>query len=137
MKKVKLWEISGAALIVQESTGVYFTNQVCGTACLQRELEGVLIPINNDMVLSDPEHLENQLCSLFPDGSDGLLNEEKADGIDTILQKYPETKGIRVNRSLIHQSVESWIFVIAKETEFGCYSGFGEIKGVLTWQNSD
>lgn len=33
MKEIKLWEISGAALLVPEKTEIVFTNQVNGTAC--------------------------------------------------------------------------------------------------------
>ena len=136
MREIKLWEISGAALLVPEKTGIIFTNQVNGCVCQHPQLEGFLIPINNDRLLTDPEHLENQLCSLF-DGFYGSFSEEKANQIEAVLQKYSETKGIRINRELLSESVESWIHVIAIETEFSCYSGFGELKGILTWQNSD
>ena len=136
MKEVKLWELSGAALIVPENTGVFYTNQVNGTACEHPKIEGFLIPINNDMLLNSAEHLENQLCSLF-DGAWGELSETKANKINDVLAKYPETKGISVNRDKIKESVESWIYVLAKETKFSCYSGFGELNGILTWQNSD
>lgn len=136
MREVKLWELSGAALVVPESTGVFYTNQVNGTACEHPKLEGILIPVNNDMLSSSPEYLENQLCSLF-DGSWNELTEIKANEINAVLSKFPETKGILVDRDKLFESVESWVYVIAKETEDSCYSGFGELHGILTWQNSD
>lgn len=136
MKEVKLLELSGAALIVPGDTGVYFTNQVDGGACRHPVCEGILIPINNDMPADHQEHLERMLCLLF-DGGWGTITKQKADQIDAVLQSYPETKGISVDRDLLHRSVEAWTYVIGKETEYSCYSGFGEIRGILTWRNSD
>jgi len=137
MREVGLWELSGAALIVPEKTGVTFTNQVNGTACEHPKLEGILIPINNDCLPEDyNDLLETQLC-LLHDWSWGKITEEIADSIDAVLSKYPETSGIKVNRDRINDSVESWVHVIAKETKFSCYRGFDDIHGILTWQNSD
>ncbi|MCO7223757.1 DUF6210 family protein [Pleionea sp. CnH1-48] len=136
MKKVLLWELSGAALIIPGPSGIHYTNQANGCTCSQPIIEGYLIPINNDRLLTDPEHLETQLCMLF-DGFDTGLPEAKATEIDNLLARFPETEGISVDREKISESMEAWVHVIAKETEFSCYSGFGEIKGILTWNNSD
>lgn len=137
MREVKLWDMSGAALIVPEETGVIFTNQVNGTACDHPKLEGILIPINNDCLPENHENLlETKLCALF-DGAWDAITDEKANEIDLVLSSFRETESIAVDRSKIAQSVESWLYVIANETEFSCFSGFGEIRGILTWQNSD
>lgn len=136
MKLIDLTELSGAALIVPEKTGVFFTNQVNGHICEQPQLEGFLIPINNDRFADDPEFLESLLFNIFDDYY-GKFTEDKANEIDEILSRFPETKGINVNRDRIDESVESWVHVVAQETDFSCYKGFGEIRGILTWQNSD
>ncbi len=98
MRVVKLWELSGAALIVPEKTGVHFTNQVNGNACEHPYQEGILIPINNDCFPEDPQFLETQLCQLF-DGEWNTITEDMAKEIDRILSRFPETKGISVDQS--------------------------------------
>ena len=137
MGNVRLWELSGAALIVPCKSGVVYTNQVNGTACEHPECEGILIPINNDGVRENfASSLEAKLCGLF-DGTWDSLDQAKADEIDKVLGQFNETNGITVDRAKLTNSVESWVYVTARETEDSCYSNFGEIQGILTWQNSD
>ena len=127
-----------AALIVPEETGVVFTNQVNGTACEHREIEGILIPINNDCAPENYQDLlETKLCALFDDAAWGPFTQRKANEIDAVLKAYAETRGIKVDRSRLRESVEAWVYVVAEKTEFGCYRGFGKIRGILTWPNSD
>lgn len=137
MGNVRLWDLAGAALIKPCKSGVIFTNQVNGVACGHSECEGILIPLNTDsQVEGFASVLQARLCGLF-DGAWDAVDKGKADEIDGILSEFPQTEGISVDRTKLQYSVESWVFVVAQETKESCYSGFGVIKGILTWENSD
>ncbi len=138
MKKVELYGLVGAALIIPSKTGVIFTNQVEGYACNHPEVEGFLIPFSNDSGCEDYERsLEYKLCDVFFEGGWGKLIDSQANEIDSILRSSPETKGVSVNMRRLKESVESWVWVNAKEQEFSCYKGFGDFEAILTWPNSD
>lgn len=137
MRVVRLWGIDGAAIIVPEKSGVFYTNHVHGTACLDKTLEGVLIPINNDCLPENHEELlESYLRRYFSElnhefGSEDILSFNK------LLWNFPETTAIRVDESKVFESYEAWVHVIVEENTFSDFSGFGTFKGVLTWCNSD
>ena len=138
MKKVELHELAGVALIVPSDTGIIFTNQVEGLVCSQPEVEGILIPLNNDFACEDYERsLEYKLCDMFAENGWGKLAEDQARDIDLLLQGSPETRGVSVNMDKLSDSVESWVWVLAKEHEYSCYKGFGDFEAILTWPNSD
>jgi len=137
MGRVHLWNLIGAALIVPCKSGVIYTNQTNGTACNHPECEGIIIPINNARTeAGSASALEIQLCALF-DGTWDCLDELKADAIDSVLKNFEVTQGILVNRAQVKVSTESWVHVNALEHSNSCYSGFGNIQGILTWMNSD
>lgn len=136
MKEVRLWDLNGAALIVPMETGVVFSNHVNGFASEERQLEGLLIPINNDCMPQDYLHLlDVQLGFLFS-GAEGGVDRVKAKLLDELFAVFPQTEGLKVDRNRLADSVESWVWVVADEVEDSPYTGFGEMKGVLTWLNS-
>jgi len=111
MKKVGLYSLSGAALIIPMKTGVIFTNQVNGYACDQPELEGLLIPFNDDHLLEDYQlTLEYQLMSLFEDNGWGKLIEAQANKINELLHQFPETNCALVDMSKLNESYEAWVW---------------------------
>jgi hypothetical protein len=134
---IRLWSLPHEAMfVIEHPSGVVYTNQTGGTACDQPELEGVLVPLD-----LEPEQSE-RLAELCLEA--GRLSTELADTIDTILAKAPG--GLRVDRARLHDSHEAWIFVVgetppARDDEsgdwFGDWFGFAEIRGVVTWPNSD
>lgn len=137
MREVRLWGLDGAAIIVPEKSGVKYTNQVGGTACLHKELEGVLIPINNDCLPENHEELLESYLFRFFDNLDHIFEKDDIENFNKLLWNFPETTSIRVDPTMVSESHEAWIHVIVKENNFSDFSGFGEFKGVLTWANSD
>ena len=138
MKIVQLYELVGCALIIPSRSGVVFTNQAGGYACTQPELEGILIPLNNDYPINDNEDtLEFKISDIFTDSGWGTLTQEQVRQIDAILQSYPETKGVSINYNKLDKSEESWLWVNAIETKHSSYKGFGNFEAILTWPNSD
>ena len=137
MKEIKLWNLCGLALIIPKETGIIVTNQAGGTACAQPKIEGYIIPISNDYrpeIFKDS--LEHKITEKFNDGT-GVIDSERAEFLDSILNSFPETKGITVDKNMIHESVESWVHVNVIESQFSCFAGFGFFKAILTWPNSD
>ena len=45
MHRVFLWSLPNPVIIVPAATGVVYCNQVDGSACGRRELEGYLVPL--------------------------------------------------------------------------------------------
>ncbi|GAB2190584.1 hypothetical protein MAH1_21920 [Sessilibacter sp. MAH1] len=66
IKKIKLWDMVGVGLIFLQKSGVIYTNQVAGTACLHPQAEGIFAPIEYDIPLAHPEDtLESKLVYLL------------------------------------------------------------------------
>lgn len=137
MIKIILWDMSDAALIVPRQTGVLYSNQVGGTACLQPSLEGILVPIALETPLEDQAHaLPAMLGKIFEDCADAMENAH-ADAVDSVMASCIYTQGITVDRSRMADSCESWVYVQLVETEYGPIKGIAESNAVLTWPNSD
>lgn len=127
-------------LILGYPTGIVYENQVGGVACRQEELEGVLMPVG-----LPPEDAERFMALPFPGAT--ALDADVADMIDDILASVPFARYLKVDRSHLRDSYESWVFVLAEIPEdstfqiygpyFGAPRGFGMVRGVLTWPNSD
>ena len=80
MKKVALYNLSGVAAVVPMKTGVTYTNQVGGGACLHPELEGILVPFNDDYEPEDYKlSLEYQLMEMFAENGWGTITPKQAD----------------------------------------------------------
>ncbi len=144
-------------LIVLCSSGVKYTNQTGGTACLSPIEEGVYLPFFDDL------HDQGAaLMSYFTDtkiyttGTVGI-NDIDAEFIDSILNVGDFTKYLRTDRERLQDSHEAWLYVNihfkSEISDFGFRGevtnkeqidtimsplyGFNGSKGVLTWINSD
>jgi hypothetical protein len=138
MKRADLFSLTQPALIIPCQTGVLYTQQCGGTACMQRHMEGALVPIDYDHLLENyKESLEYHLESLFPEGNPGVVTEEHVEHIQRMLDGSPFTRGIKIDHSRLADSVESWLYVTVHGDLDGTLQGFGDIGAVLTWPNSD
>lgn len=138
MKKAELYNIKGVGLIIPLNTGIVFTNQVCGTACLHPELEGIFVPFNDCLLQEDyRDSLEYKLIQLFAENGWGAITKEQAEQIDNYLSIFPETKGASVDLQRLEESYESWVWINVEPSIDSGLSEFGSFQAVLTWQNSD
>jgi len=138
MKKVTLYNLYGVAAVVPMKTGVIHTNQIGGGACLHPELEGILVPFNDDYEPEDYKlSLEYQLMEMFAENGWGTIMPKQADEIDALLKTFPDTNCAVVNRAKLEESHESWVWCNVTESEHSCLEGFGNVEVVLTWCNSD
>ena len=127
-------------LVIEYPTGIFYENQCGGVACSQEEIEGVLVPLGLPR-----EDAERFMTAPFPRAAP--VNVEVADMLDEILASAAFAKYVKVDRSRLIDSCEAWVFVVAETPEdselqlygpyFGAPRGFGTVRGVLTWPNSD
>jgi len=145
---VRLYDQVGLSLIVEAPTGVVYSNQTGGTACLQPELEGALLPLGNCVELPSNKLIspEEDLCEYFEGVHDGTgatngLSDADADVIDAALDKW-RIGWVRVDRSRLRESHEAWVYALLSpepEAQVPLFWGFDPYpaRGVLTWSNSD
>ena len=150
MKKEKaeidLYNAEHLGLIIMKKSGVTYTNQTGGYACLHPETEGVYVPLSNEK-----SELLNKLIEYFTGLKwkgccwDGI-DEETANFIDKLLRETSSIKYsaenlgfISVDREQLKLSHEAWIYVNLSQPsdESSIINGFGDAKGILTWPNSD
>jgi hypothetical protein len=122
-------------------SGVRYSNQTGGYSCWHPEVEGVYVPLFNELIDQEAE-----LTAYFTGPkwggwcSDGI-DEETADLIDSVLQKSSYTKRITVDRSRLADSHEAWVYVLLspsdEDVDFEEIHGFPGNQAVLTWDNSD
>lgn len=149
-QRIELWEHVGLGLIIDWPSGVSISNQTGGTSCLAPEAEGVFVPLRNDCTEKERKLVspENELYKYFVGhkysgtGATNGIDEEDAKEIESILSKTKIFPNIKVDRKMLSQSHEAWIYVLIGDDE-PCdpplFFGFGPYprSGVLTWQNSD
>jgi hypothetical protein len=133
--KVVLHDFPDLGLIVKAATNVIYTNQTGGFACWHPEVEGFLVPLRTHLGLRELDALR----SLCGDRDDGI-DSETADQVESILASLG-FKGIRVDKSKLAESWESWIHVILSG-ELGHTVPLEGVRperleAVLTWPNSD
>lgn len=142
MKRVLLWNIpEELLLIVEHPSGVVYQNQVGGVTCGQAELQGVLAPLD-----ASAEAVHRIESCPYPAARDGI-SAEIADTIDQVLAAEPALHFLKVDRARLDECLEAWVHVKIDSPEsdvptlqgpyFGPVYGFGSVKGVLTWPNSD
>jgi len=96
---VSLYDNSGTALVIPYTTGVTYSNQAGGHACLQPEIEGFLVPIANDVGLAPQNEFrspENELFDYFTklNSCGAPITERDADKIESILHESPVWGGL-------------------------------------------
>ena len=143
---ISLTDTIGTGVVIAFPSGVVFSSQVAGTACLSPELEGIYVPFGNDYLADGRTFigLEVDLVSYFlgpkyqGDGARSGLDTEDAAFINALLSKHRVLDWIEVDAGRLHESREAWIFVLVKKDSFMA-AGFSAypVSGVLTWSNSD
>lgn len=136
MFTIELDELEGVGLIIAHPSGVEYTNQVGGYACLHPKLEGVLVPLIT--ALPAPEELYAHFTGPKWKGHcyEGI-DAETADFIDGLLCKYGWDGPILVDRERMAESYEAWIRVKVGLNGSHWHGDFQGGAGVLTWENSD
>ncbi len=130
---VDLYEHEGLGLIIACLSGVNYTNQVAGYACLHPELEGVYIPLP----ASGVGKLESYFTGPKWNGRCyEAIDEETADFVDAILAELGLGSCLRVDRDRFAESWEAWIRVKVGMNSVH-WLGLNQGDGVLTWENSD
>ena len=153
MARVSLSEGVGTGLIIEYPSGVVYSNQTGGTACLHPEQEGVYVPLRNDASYAERKLLspEMKLLEYFEgskhkgSGATEGLDAEDADFIDGVLRSWRLGEFLEVDRDRLRECHEAWVYVRIKRDEtvddefLSLASGFGPYpkRGVLTWTNSD
>ena len=138
---IQLWCGERLGLVVLRPSGVYYSNQSGGYACLHPLAEGVFVPIRDD-ALDIEKELEDYFTGPKWNGwcCEGI-DEETATFIDGVLTKCPLTMEIKVDRTRLTDSHEAWVYVDYGNPQEANWSseisGFGPCKAVLTWENSD
>jgi hypothetical protein len=142
VKRILLWSMPNELmLVVAHPSGVVYQNQVGGVVCAQEELEGVLAPLD-----VDSESAKRIMDLPYPAGIQGIT-PEVADAVDAVLASQRGASFVKVDRERLGASWEAWVHVWIETPErdevnvFGPYQGdalgFGRVRGVLTWPNSD
>jgi hypothetical protein len=149
---IRLYENSGAGLIISCKSGVLISNQTGGTACRQPEMEGVYVPLRDpsEERLLLGASLEDQLIGYFTgakhEGSGAVrgIDAEDADFIDGLLKTFNANRALKVDRAHLSKSHEAWVYVLISRDEddnpgIGLFANFGPYprRGILTWCNSD
>lgn len=145
-----LWDTVGLGVVLAHPSGVRYSNQTGGHACLHPELEGVYVPVRNDVETEGGRFLspEQELFDHFMGpkhagrGARNGLDEEDADLMDAVLRKHGLDRVMHVDRTRLADSHEAWVFVLVTGEVGGgldLFEGFGPYPrpGVLTWANSD
>jgi hypothetical protein len=163
---IRLWHGPGLGLILLGESGVLYTNQTGGYACLHPAAEGWYVP------LVDSRYDQDAALKAYFGGppwngacATGITNAD-ADFVDRLLQSSSVSAFLRVDRERLTNSHEAWLHVVIgtvpiKATVFPPASapggqssaplppptpinrakapvyGFSGYRGILTWCNAD
>jgi hypothetical protein len=134
---VLLYAQDNAGLIIPWKSGVIFQQQTGGYSCLQDSLEGIFAPLD-DFAGHAQEFTRHFTGPKWGGNCSNGIDTETADFIDTTLARIPGHAQIKVDRSKLSESRESWIYVdLLDPTSTGILEGFTPCKAILTWPNSD
>jgi hypothetical protein len=126
---------SDPGLIVLDDHGAIYSSQVYGVSCGQVSARGFFVPLDETLPEYAPRKVEDALAHLLANA--GYLTESMADAVDALLATYLETSFLRVDRTLLAESGEAWVYVEIAAGPECPIEGPGPWKGVLTWANSD
>jgi len=147
--KIELSDGVGLGVIICFNSGVLYSNQTGGAACLHPEIEGVYVPLRNDY--SIPEHIlispELELSDYFEgpkyrcEGATKGLDSEDVQFIHRVLEKA-NLSVIQINEAKLKESHEAWVHAILNGDEsdsLPIFEGFEPYprEAILTWGNSD
>lgn len=108
---IQLYDSAGIGLIIKHPSGVRYTNQVGGTACLQWEAEGVYVPLYSEIIPQAHMLRDHFTGHKWKGACSNGIDDETADLIDEILWKNIITRFIKVDRTKLDDCVEAWIHV--------------------------
>lgn len=135
MIRVSLDDLNQCALVVPAKTGIVYENQAGGVQCARPSQEGFLLPITHDAPLDQPElALEFRISALFAPSDAGLIDARLAAKLEDILASSALTRGISLDWSMLHASMEAWVHV---SVDYIGTLGHGRFAAILTWPNSD
>jgi hypothetical protein len=145
-KEICLYNLDRLGLILSEPSGVFYYNQVCGHACLQKFAEGVFSYIRDD---GNELYKAVSKSMLYKDH----LTIEDTDFLDSQFIQSFNAKYLRVDRNRLDDSMEAWVYVTIDQPSIGqsfndslksesvyyntAFKGFTCTGAVLTWDNSD
>lgn len=138
--EVELQELAGVYFIVAHDTGISYSHQCGGLACIQNTLQGFLVPcFSQSLTISD------QLQYHFFEGPkykgrcyDGL-DEDDALVLDRLLTSAG-LDVLSVDRKRLQESIEAWVY-LKVDSEIPCfpycYNSSPTSSVVMIWENSD
>ena len=113
-------------MIVPSSTGVMYSNQVCGFACRHPEVEGFVVPIDDDA-----NSLAVRLEAEFDE--DAFADLDNLRKVDAAIREF----GFSVDYSRLNDSMESWVYVTIESGVLFMRDPGVKGSAILTWPNSD
>lgn len=145
---VRLYDEIGTGLVILCSSGVFYSNQSGGTACLHPSIEGIYVPIANDIDangtrMGPAPKLETYFIGPPHRGSGAFrgIDKDDANEIDAILSQYADISGVKVDRERLKSSHEAWVYVtVSHQVVEELVQGLpeqGQYGAILTWPNSD
>jgi hypothetical protein len=138
-----LWNVPGLCLLIPAKSGVVYATQTGGHHCLQKSLEGLLLPLFNTYEGKDQEDLlRRHFVSKWHGwcGEQDGIDAATADFVDEVFRSTPYTDWLRTDRARLRESHEAWVYVepiTLHETETIVWGDFVFSNGVVTWPNSD
>lgn len=129
---IALHNFDSLGVIVIFPSGVIYTNQAGGYACLHPEIEGVFVPLavgHRKILFALQQHFNGNWRHIEESDAKTINKLLKSDGFGFI----------QVDKTILDESFEAWIYVEIEEIAetFPLIKGFGKTKGILTWANSD
>jgi hypothetical protein len=112
---VVLYNSVGVGLIVSYPSGILFTNQVGGHACLRPSEEGIYIPLHDEVNDQEKTFYKYFTGPKWRGWCSNGIDEETAEFVDGVLQKSLSTTMITVDRQRLSDSSEAWIYVLIGE----------------------
>ena len=113
---IKLYDSNGIGVIIKYPSGVLYSNQVGGTACLQPTVEGVFVPFYSEVIAQEQMLIDYFIGPKWGGACMNGIDDDDADKIDEILQANIVTRFIHVDRTRLSESVEAWIHVVMGTT---------------------
>ena len=162
---IRLWDHDGFGLIVEYPSGVLYSNQTMGYHVTNPEVEGVYVPLKNEVKHYSSKFTspQTELFNYFRGpkhkgwGARTGLDTADADFIDEVLERWEMSDSLKVNRERLRESHEAWVHAIILKDEgdfevdesdaldvlnthgLSIFSSFEPYPraGILTWRNTD
>ena len=129
VSSIDLSGYEGLGIILLLNTGITYTNQSAGFACLHPEEEGAYCPIPQDAGRKELFTIRQNFS-----GSWTSLTEENVAFLNRIFRRF--NRPYRVNEGRLKESYEAWVYLTLTESEHELFNT-SATEAVLTWPNSD